>query len=414
LSNAVIRYGGGSAYYGQNYAALDIGTGSALPTLGAGIQIADNVTGLAVSGSATSVSLSGATLMGNVTGILVNSGVPAISGNTLSGNQTAIALYGGTGNLTSNSILGNGTGLQVSGSGTNPLVISNILAGNSMAIHIFNRANPIIHANDISGNTFGVQNDDSSVIVDASVNFWGASNGPSQAGTGSGDKVSANVNFTPFQTVATGTTTSQFQILAVTPGHGGNSGSVTVTAYGPGFQSGASLALTAPGQADVIGSNNNTQVSNFGFTLTSSMDLRGAAPGLRNVVVTNPGGVSSTLAGGFTIDQGGSPDIAVSLIGRNVMRAGQAQAYFINVANLGNVDSGPTRIWLAVPNYVGWQAPGQSPASSGQLNGVGYVAFDVSTVAAGSTTEIPMVLTAPDNPIYAHRNIQVQVWRQGK
>jgi parallel beta-helix repeat protein len=409
LSNAVIRYGGSGAYYGPTYAGLDIATGSTLPTLGAGIQITDNLTGMAVSGSATNVSISGAMLLGNVTAVLVTSGLPVVSGNTLTGNLTAISVNGGTATLTSNSLLANGTGIQISGSGTNPLIISNILAGNNLAIHVLNSATPLIHGNDIAGNTFGVQND-SSVIVDATANFWGASNGPSQAGTGSGDKVSTNVNFTPFVTVANGTTTSQFQVLVVTPGDGGNSGSATVQVYGIGFQSGASLKLATPGQPDLIG--NNTQISDLGYVLTSTVNLTGALAGLRDVVVTNPNGTSTTLAGGFTVDQGGSPNVTVSLIGRNVMRAGQSQLYFINVANSGNVDSGSVRVWLALPNYIQWQSPDQSPASSGQLNSISYVAFDVTAVPAGSGMEIPILFTAPDNPIYAHRNIQVQAWKE--
>jgi hypothetical protein len=411
LSYAVIRYGGGSTYYGANYAALDIGTGSTQPTLGAGIQFANNLTGLAVSGSATNVALSGATLIGNVTGILVNSGLPVISGSTLTANLTAISLNGGTATLSSNSILANGTGVQVTGSGTNPLILSNIFAGNSLAIHVLSNAAPLIHDNDIAGNTFGVQND-SSVIVDATANFWGASNGPSQAGTGSGDKVSTNVNFTPFLTVANGATTNQFQILLVTPSHGGNSGNATLQVYGTGFQNGASLKIAGGGHPDLIGT--NTQISDLGFVLTSTLNLTGAAAGLRDVVVTNPSGASTTLSGAFTVDQGGSPNIAVSLIGRNVMRAGQSQPYFINVANSGNVDSGSVRVWLVFPNYIQWQAPGQTVASAGQQNGLTYVAFNVFAVPAGSNTEIPVVFMAPDNPIYAHRNIQVQVWKEGQ
>jgi parallel beta-helix repeat protein len=350
--------------------------------------------------------------MGNATGILVNSGLPVISGNTLIGNQTAIALNGGTGTISSNSILGNGTGIQVGGFGTNPLIINNIVAGNGLAIHIFSGANPIIHANDIGGNTFGVQNDDSSVIVDATVNYWGAPNGPSQAATGSGDKVSGYVNFSPFLTVAVGTTTNQFQVLLVTPSVGGNSGRVTVQVYGTGFQNGASLALTAAGQPDVVGS--NTQSNNLGFTLTSTMDLRGAAPGLRNVVVTNPGGVSTTMPGALTVEQGGAPNVAVSLIGRSVMRAAQPQLYLINVLNNGTVDGGQERVWIAFPSYVSWQSPQQAASSSGQLGGTAYVAFDVANAGVGSSVQIPILLTAPDNPGYAHHVFQVQAWKEGK
>ncbi|MBS1857499.1 MAG: hypothetical protein JST11_19180, partial [Acidobacteria bacterium] len=429
LTNVVIRYGGGSTYNGPNYSALDIGSGTAQPVLGAGIQITDNQTGLAVSGAGTNVTISGATLGRNTTGILmtggavtvngnnmlvgnttairVDAGLPTISGNTFTGNQTAIVLNGGTGTLNANSILGNGTGIEISGSGTNPLIIANILAGNNLAIHTLNHATPLIHNNDIAGNTFGLQNDDASVTVDATVNYWGASNGPSQAGSGAGDKVSGSVNFTPFLTTANGTNTNQFQILLITPSRGGNAGSATVQVYGTGFQSGATLKLTAPGQPDLVGS--NTTVANLGFTLSSTVNLVGAAPGLRDVVVSNPGGASTTLPGAFTVELGGSPNIVVSLVGRNVMRAAQPQSYFINVTNNGNIDGAAVRVWIGFPSYVQWQSP-QPPGSSGQLSGTTYVAFDVSKVPAGSSFQVPILLTAPDNPIYAHQRFQVQVW----
>ena len=37
-------------------------------------------------------------------------------------------------------------------------------------------------------------------ILDATYNWWGAANGPGPVGPGSGDKVSTNVNYTPWLT----------------------------------------------------------------------------------------------------------------------------------------------------------------------------------------------------------------------
>src|ERR1019366_6119934 len=102
LSNVVIRYGGGRTDSGPDYAALDIGTGSAQPTLGAGIQITDNVTGMALSGSATNMTLSGATLARNTTGIALNGGSAAITGNTFTNNGTGIQAASGTGGSITN------------------------------------------------------------------------------------------------------------------------------------------------------------------------------------------------------------------------------------------------------------------------------------------------------------------------
>jgi hypothetical protein len=41
----------------------------------------------------------------------------------------------------------------------------------------------------------------SAPLLDATNNWWGAGDGPSGAGLGSGDSVSTNVNFTPFRSV---------------------------------------------------------------------------------------------------------------------------------------------------------------------------------------------------------------------
>ena len=54
VSNAAVRYRGGNGCCGPQYAGLDIATGAAnQPVLGAGIQITDEVTGIAVSGTGT-------------------------------------------------------------------------------------------------------------------------------------------------------------------------------------------------------------------------------------------------------------------------------------------------------------------------------------------------------------------------
>jgi parallel beta-helix repeat protein len=57
------------------------------------------------------------------------------------------------------------------------------------------------HNNNIEGNaSFGMQVDGTSGVVNATNNWWGASDGPSGAGPGSGDAVGANVNFSPVLT----------------------------------------------------------------------------------------------------------------------------------------------------------------------------------------------------------------------
>jgi hypothetical protein len=197
------------------------------------------------------------------------------------------------------------------------------------------------------------------------------------------------------------------KITLVLPNHGGNAGSATVQVNGCGFQAGLSAKLTGIA-SDILGA--NTTVANQ-FSFNTTFTLTGAPVGLRTLVVTNPDNTSATLPAAFTIEQGGAPDIAVSLIGRNVMRAAQGQVYFVSVVNRGNVDAPLSRVWIAFPNYIGWDTPGQLASAGGRMGDYTFVAFDVS-VNAGSSITMPITLTAPDNPIYAHQTFQVEVWKQ--
>jgi predicted ribosomally synthesized peptide with SipW-like signal peptide len=56
-----------------------------------------------------------------------------------------------------------------------------------------------VTGSNVENNTsFGIQNDVGNLTVDAENNWWGAGDGPSGQGSGSGDAVSSNVDFDPF------------------------------------------------------------------------------------------------------------------------------------------------------------------------------------------------------------------------
>ena len=85
---------------------------------------------------------------------------------------------------------------------------------------------------------------------------------------------------------------------SITPTSGANNGVVHATMRGTCFQSGATVRLTRSGQSDIVA----TSVSVVGSTrITCNLNLAGAATGTWNVVVTNPGGQSTTLPNGFTV-----------------------------------------------------------------------------------------------------------------
>jgi hypothetical protein len=190
------------------------------------------------------------------------------------------------------------------------------------------------------------------------------------------------------------------------PTTAGNSGTFSPQIFGTGFRNGTAVTLSCAGATFQA-----TGVSINRGTATPTFNLTGATPGSCDVLVNNPDGSSATLATSVIIEQGGVAQVWVDVVGRNVLRAGTNQVYYVEYGNHGIVDAPMTRIWVAFPSYIQWKAAIQGPSSSGQQNGTTYLAFDVAPFA-GSTAEIPMFLIAPNNPIYAHQNFQLEVWAQ--
>ena len=82
--------------------------------------------------------------------------------------------------------------------GVNNRIKNNSIYSNTEGININNsRANNFTF-NEIFSNGFGLRNFDPNFTTNATPNYWGSCDGPSGAGTGSGDSVSQNVSFTPW------------------------------------------------------------------------------------------------------------------------------------------------------------------------------------------------------------------------
>ena len=83
---------------------------------------------------------------------------------------------------------------------TGNIIIDNITLDSG--IHIeegVNAANVGVYVNNIDKNgPYGILNESTTGVLDARNNWWGSPTGPSGVGTGSGDSVSINVNFTPW------------------------------------------------------------------------------------------------------------------------------------------------------------------------------------------------------------------------
>ncbi len=156
------------------------------------------------------------------TGILVvDTENVTINSNYLESNDQAIGIvdfpsaYGFPWNVynvnnvlvTNNIIEKNKWGIGISNDARNITVSNNKLLNNTNdAIDVWNYGygdpSPTdveIHYNDIYGNGWGLWTDDLQTdTVDATNNYWGANDGPSGDGPGSGDSVVGNVDYTPW------------------------------------------------------------------------------------------------------------------------------------------------------------------------------------------------------------------------
>src|ERR1019366_5689571 len=131
-----------------------------------------------------------------------------------------------------------------------------------------------------------------------------------------------------------------------------------------------------------------------------------------------------TLPQAFTIDQGGAPQVWVDVLGWSSLRAGRAQTYYIVYGNQGNADAYLAPIWVQFPSYMNVSVVGgiTTPPSNGtpfdwsqvppQIENSPNTVLQliVPRIAAGATGVIPITVTVPDLPQYAHQSFRLQVW----
>jgi parallel beta-helix repeat protein len=89
---------------------------------------------------------------------------------------------------------------------SSPEVSLNTISNNDYGVNCNNDSWPVIHNNNIEGNTyFGLSNADTLVLIDAENNWWGDASGPYHPTlnpSGLGDEVSDDVDFDPWLTSA--------------------------------------------------------------------------------------------------------------------------------------------------------------------------------------------------------------------
>ena len=200
---------------------------------------------------------------------------------------------------------------------------------------------------------------------------------------------------------------------AVKPAVGGNAGTVQAHVYGSGFVAGATVTLVRAGFADVVGTLTSVGVS----MITTSLDLRGVAPGTWSVVVENPDASSATLADAFTIAAGGGADLWATILLPRGFLQGRFQSIYVIYGNRGTVDAYGVPLWLSFPDELEFHVPfpvSPPPAQAGQVaTDWTRVAIDapipppedrdsfpflLPVVPAGSTGALKLRIKSPPGP----------------
>ena len=211
-------------------------------------------------------------------------------------------------------------------------------------------------------------------------------------------------------------------ITGILPNAGGNAGTVTAQIIGTGFHQGASAKL-ACGQSNVPG--NNPRVSGGGQILTATYDLTQTAAGICDVVVTNADMSSVTLPHGFTVQQGGAPQLWVEM-GGNPTITSNGSTYAIDFGNTGTVDAHDAVLNITIPPNIGFSvacptpAPGdigltwdlpfswcQIPISYPDDNGNQVIPIWIFTLGAGAATGIQISITPLPPLPQPHQSIQL-------
>jgi len=80
-----------------------------------------------------------------------------------------------------------------------PIIVNNVFRGNYKAFYCKENTDPVVHFNNIYDNEYGIAYHGGK-IINATWNWWGAANGPSESGSGDGDTVSPDVAYEPWLT----------------------------------------------------------------------------------------------------------------------------------------------------------------------------------------------------------------------
>ena len=145
------------------------------------------------------------------------------------------------------------------------------------------------------------------------------------------------------------TVRSPFSVVSVTPKTGMQASTVAVTQLaGSGFQAGATVKLARTGSAESIAATSVVVASPTAISCQFRLPMT-ATTGPWNVVVTNPGGQSATLAGGFTVSTYVPAGAGLAYTGQKIVIS-RAGSYYL-ASDISNANL-PTCIEIQASDVV--------------------------------------------------------------
>jgi len=192
LDNTVVRYGGAGS-------TENISNSGGILKLFDSLVATSSNRGISITGGYSLIS-STTRVVNNTNGIYMTGGGADIKFVTVSNNANyGVYVDGATTTIDVSDIHHNLYGIYIaSGSGSDIQVTSSQLHDNSYGTYA-NSGSAIVASNSIHNNSYyGVFSNGVGGDTTAINNYWGASDGPSGQGSGSGDAVSTHVSFSPY------------------------------------------------------------------------------------------------------------------------------------------------------------------------------------------------------------------------
>ena len=185
---------------------------------------------------------------------------------------------------------------------------------------------------------------------------------------------------------------------------GGAGGTVTVRIWGIGLADDARVLLRRDDdttiEADVT--------AEPGDYLAAVFDLSSATPAEYQLLVINPDGQEFTASQAFIVEPEKRVELWVDILGRDTIRVGRPQTYYIMYGNNGNADAVGVPLWIAgVPKGAAWKLGFE--LTPPPLHGQGLVPIDFDEVPKHIEREddIAIPLLVPSVPPGVTKTLQI-------